>query len=68
VEIPIEADKELDYATASAAFKRTGLKCSTCGVKGPGHDLAYEDEAIQKGGIAYLKLLVDAAVIMRPSL
>jgi len=65
VEIPIEGEQDIDYAKAAEAYARTGLKCSICGVMGPGRDPTHEDEAIQKGGVAYLKHLVDAAVIMK---
>jgi D-psicose/D-tagatose/L-ribulose 3-epimerase len=65
VEIPIEGEQDIDYGKAAEAFKRTGLQCSICGVMGPGRDPAHEDEAIQKGGVAYLKHLIDAAVTMK---
>jgi D-psicose/D-tagatose/L-ribulose 3-epimerase len=61
VEIPIEGEKDIDYAKAAEAYKRTGLKCSLCAVMGPGRDPSHEDEAIQKGGVAYLKHCIDAA-------
>lgn len=65
VEIPIEGEQDIDYVKAAEAYKRTGLKCSICGVMGPGRDPTHEDEAIQKGGVAYLKHLIDAAVTMK---
>jgi D-psicose/D-tagatose/L-ribulose 3-epimerase len=65
VEIPIEGEQDIDYAKAAEAFARTGLQCSICGVMGPGRDPTNEDEAIQKGGVAYLKHLIDAAVTMK---
>ena len=65
VEIPIEGENDIDYAKAAEAYKRTGLLCSICGVMGPGRDPTHEDEAIQKGGVAYLKHLIDAAVTMK---
>ena len=61
VEIPIEGEQDIDYAKASEAYKRTGLKCSLCAVMGPGRDPSHEDEAIQKGGVAYLTHCIDAA-------
>jgi D-psicose/D-tagatose/L-ribulose 3-epimerase len=65
VEIPIEGENDIDYVKAAEAYARTGLKCSICGVMGPGRDPAHENEAIQKGGVAYLKHLIDAAVTMK---
>ncbi len=65
MEIPIEAEGDLDYAKAREAYERNGMKCSISGVMGPGRDPAHEDEAIQRGGISYLKHLVDAAVAMK---
>ena len=65
VEIPIEGEQDIDYAKAAEAFRRNGLQCSICGVMGPGRDPAHEDEGIQKGGVAYLKHLIDAAVTMK---
>jgi D-psicose/D-tagatose/L-ribulose 3-epimerase len=65
VEIPIEGEQDIDYVKAAEAFKRTGLQCSICGVMGPGRDPTHEDEAIQKGGVSYLKHLIDAAVTMK---
>jgi D-psicose/D-tagatose/L-ribulose 3-epimerase len=65
VEIPIEGEQDIDYQKAAEAYKRNGLKCSLCGVMGPGRDPAHEDEAIQKGGVSYLKHLIDAAVTMK---
>ncbi len=65
VEIPIEDEQDIDYAMAAEAFKRTGLQCSLCSVMGPGRDPTHEDEAIQNGGVAYLKHLVDAAVTVK---
>jgi len=64
VEIPIEGEQDLDYAQAAEAYKRHGLACSLCAVMGPNRDPAHEDEDIQKGGIAYLKHCVDAAVTL----
>jgi D-psicose/D-tagatose/L-ribulose 3-epimerase len=65
VEIPIEGELDIDYTKAAEAFKRTGLKCSICAVMGANRDPSSEDEAIQKGGVVYLKHLIDAAVVMR---
>ena len=65
VEIPIEGEQDIDYKKAAEAFARTGLKCSICGVMGAGRDPSHEDEAIQKGGVSYLKHLIDAAVTMK---
>ncbi len=65
VEIPIEGEQDIDYAKAAEAYKRTGLKCSICGVMGASRDPSHEDEAIQAGGVAYLKHLIDAAVTMK---
>jgi D-psicose/D-tagatose/L-ribulose 3-epimerase len=65
VEIPIEGEHDIDYAKAAEAYARTALKCSICGVMGASRDPAHEDEAIQKGGVEYLKHLIDAAVIMK---
>ena len=42
-----------------------GCSASICAVMGAGRDPSHEDEAIQKGGVAYLKHLVDAAVVMK---
>jgi D-psicose/D-tagatose/L-ribulose 3-epimerase len=65
VEIPIEGEQDVDYVKAAEAYNRTGLKCSICGVMGANRDPSHEDEAIQKGGVAYLKHLIDAAVTMK---
>jgi len=64
VEIPIEGEKDIDYAKAAGAYKRTGLQCSICAVMGVSRDPAHEDESIQRGGVAYLKHCIDAAVTM----
>lgn len=64
MEIPIEGEQDIDYAKAAEAYKRTGLKCSLCAVMGAGRDPSHEDEAIQKGGVAYLKHCIDAAVTL----
>jgi D-psicose/D-tagatose/L-ribulose 3-epimerase len=65
VEIPIEGEQDIDYRKAAEAYARNGLKCSICGVMGAGRDPSHEDEAIQKGGVSYLKHLIDAAVVMK---
>ena len=65
VEIPVEAEGDIDYAKALEAYKRNGLQASVCAVMGPDRDPAHEDEAKQKGGVAYLKHLVDAAVAIK---
>jgi D-psicose/D-tagatose/L-ribulose 3-epimerase len=64
MEIPIEGEQDIDYARAAEAYKRAGLKCSICAVMGAGRDPSHEDEAIQKGGVAYLKHCIDAAVTL----
>ena len=64
MEIPIEGEQDIDYAKAAEAYKRAGLKCSLCAVMGAGRDPSHEDEAIQKGGVAYLKHCIDAAVTL----
>ena len=64
MEIPIEGERDIDYPMAAEAYKRAGLKCSLCAVMGAGRDPSHEDEAIQKGGVAYLKHCIDAAVTM----
>jgi D-psicose/D-tagatose/L-ribulose 3-epimerase len=64
VEIPIEAEKDINYAKAADAYKRTGLHCSICAVMGVSRDPAHEDKSIQQGGVAYLKHCIDAAVTM----
>jgi len=64
VEIPIEGEKDIDYAKAAGAYKRAGLQCSICAVMGASRDPAHEDESIQRGGVAYLKHCIDAAVTM----
>jgi D-psicose/D-tagatose/L-ribulose 3-epimerase len=68
VEIPIEAETDLDYAKAAEVYKQLGLKCIVCAVMGARRDPAHEDEAIQKGGVAYLKHLIDAVAVMGGSL
>ena len=65
MEIPIEREGDIDYAKAAEAYERAGLKCSICGVMGADRDPTHEDEAIQRGGVAYLKHLIDAAVVMK---
>jgi D-psicose/D-tagatose/L-ribulose 3-epimerase len=64
VEIPIEGEQDLEYKRAAEEYKRLGLKCTICAVMGAGRDPSHEDEAVQKGGVAYLKHLIDAAVVM----
>ena len=64
VEIPIEGEQDIDYHKAAEAYKRTGLKSSICAVMGAGRDPSHDDEAIQKGGVSYLKHCIDAAVTM----
>jgi D-psicose/D-tagatose/L-ribulose 3-epimerase len=64
VEIPIEGEKDIDYAKAAGAYKRAGLQGSICAVMGANRDPAHEDESIQRGGVAYLKHCIDAAVTM----
>jgi len=64
VELPIEAETDIDYAKAAEAYKKAGLRCVVCAVMGSSRDPSHEDEAIQKGGVAYLKHLVDAVVAM----
>ena len=64
VEIPIEAEKDINYTKAADAYKRTGLQCSICAVMGASRDPAHEDKTIQQGGVAYLKHCIDAAVTM----
>ena len=65
MEIPIEGENDLDYAKAAEAYARAGIQSSICAVMGAGRDPSHEDEAIQKGGVAYLKHLVDAAVALK---
>jgi D-psicose/D-tagatose/L-ribulose 3-epimerase len=62
VEIPIEGETDIDYAQGAEAYKRNGLECTTCAVMGASRDPAHDDEAIQRGGVEYLKHLVDATV------
>ena len=57
---PISTTRRLPRRTSAP-----GLTCSLCGVMGAGRDPGHEDEAIQKGGVAYLKHLIDAAVTMK---
>ena len=64
VEIPIEDEKDIDYAKAAGAYKRAGLQCSLCAVMGASRDPAHQDESIQRGGVAYLKHCINAAVTM----
>jgi len=64
VEIPVESEDDLDYAQAAEAYQRTGLACSTCAVMGASRDPAHEDAAIQRGGVAYLKHLIDGTARM----
>jgi D-psicose/D-tagatose/L-ribulose 3-epimerase len=68
MEIPIEAEGDIDYAKAAAAYERSGLGCSICGVMGAGRDPSHEDPSIQKAGVAYLKHLIDAAVAMKATM
>jgi D-psicose/D-tagatose/L-ribulose 3-epimerase len=67
VEIPIESEKDLDYARAAEAYRRTGLKSSICAVMGAKRDPSHPDAAVQKGAIAYMKHCIDAAVKMGAS-
>ena len=65
VEIAIEGEQDIDYHKAAEAYARTGLKCSISGVMGANRDPSHEDPDIQKGGVSYLKHLIDAAVTMK---
>jgi D-psicose/D-tagatose/L-ribulose 3-epimerase len=65
MEIPIEGESDIDYAKAAEAYARAGMQASICAVMGAGRDPSHEDEAIQKGAVAYLTHLVDAAVAMK---
>ena len=49
---------------AAGAYKRAGLQGSLCAVMGASRDPAHEDESIQRGGVAYLRHCIDAAVTM----
>ncbi len=64
VEIPIEAETDVDYAKAAEAYRKTGLKCVVCAVMGSRRDPSHEEEALQRGGVAYLKHLIDAVSTM----
>ena len=64
VELAIEGEKDIDYAKALEMYRKTGLACSVCAAMGADRDPAHEDEAIQKNGVAYIKHLIDAAVIL----
>ena len=64
VEIAIEGETDIDYAKALEMYRKTGLACSICAAMGADRDPAHEDEAIQKNGVAYIKHLIDAAVIL----
>ena len=64
VEIPIEGEKDLDYAKAAEAYRRTGLKSSICAVMGARRDPSHPDAAVQKGAVSYMKHCIDAAVVM----
>lgn len=62
VEIPIEGEKDLDYAKAAEAYRRNGLQSSICAVMGARRDPSHPDAAVQKGAISYMKHCIDAAV------
>jgi D-psicose/D-tagatose/L-ribulose 3-epimerase len=64
VEIPIEGERDLDYAKAAEAYRRTGLQSSICAVMGAKRDPSHPDAAVQKGAVSYLKHCIDAAVTM----
>jgi D-psicose/D-tagatose/L-ribulose 3-epimerase len=64
VEIPIEGERDLDYAKAAEAYRRAGLRSSICAVMGAGRDPSHPDAAVQKGAIAYMRHCIDAAVVM----
>jgi D-psicose/D-tagatose/L-ribulose 3-epimerase len=64
VEIPIEGEKDLDYARAAEAYRRAGLKSSICAVMGAKRDPSHPDAAVQKGAISYMKHCIDAAVTL----
>ena len=64
VEIPIEGEQDIDYKKAAEEYRRTELACSVCAVMGAGRDPSHDDEAIQEGGVSYLKSLIEAAVAM----
>lgn len=64
VEIPIESEKDLDYAKAAEAYRRTGLQSSICAVMGAKRDPSHPDPAVQKGAISYMKHCIDAAVVL----
>jgi len=65
VEIPIEGEKDLNYAKVAEAYRRTGLKSSICAVMGAGRDPSHPDPDIQRGAIAYMKHCIDAAVLIK---
>ncbi|MGA2613935.1 MAG: sugar phosphate isomerase/epimerase family protein [Spirochaetia bacterium] len=62
LEIPIEGEQDIDYRKAAEEYRRTGLSASICAVMGAGRDPSHDDEVIQRGGVSYLKHLIDAAV------
>ncbi len=64
VEIPIESEKDLNYAQAAEAYRRTGLQSSICAVMGAKRDPSHPDPAVQKGAIRYMKHCIDAAVTL----
>jgi D-psicose/D-tagatose/L-ribulose 3-epimerase len=67
VEIPIEGERDLDYAKAAEAYRRNGLKSSICAVMGAKRDPSHPDAAVQKGATSYMRHCIDAAVIMGAS-
>jgi D-psicose/D-tagatose/L-ribulose 3-epimerase len=64
VEIPVEDPSHIDPAAVKAAADKAGLAIgSVCACMGPGRDLR-GTAAEQKGGLDYMKTLLDQMVIM----
>lgn len=62
VEIAWEDPARIDAEQVGAAVEAAGLRPIVCGAFGPGRDVSSDDEAIRKGGMQYIRQLIDGAV------
>lgn len=61
IELPIEAEGDLDYGRAAALLRERGMGVSVCAAISPDRDLIHPDAAVRAGGMAYVRHCVDAA-------
>lgn len=65
VEVPIEAEGELNYAEVGRVARDAGLSVSICAVIGADRDLLDANPAVRANGMAYVRHSIDAAAIVR---